>query len=113
MARAIAAPRSPSGWSPFREAVARDAGIGRISFILSTTSAKPAKQQFILLHRNEIVHPRRHGKGYEFEGQYVTFTPDELKSLEEKATASIDIAEFVAAGGDRFLSLRPALLPRS
>jgi len=35
-------------------------------------------------------------KGYEFaKDQYVTFTPDELKSLEEKATGSIDIAEFV------------------
>ena len=35
-------------------------------------------------------------KGYEFaKDQYVTFTPDELKALEEKATGSIDIAEFV------------------
>ena len=35
-------------------------------------------------------------KGYEFaKDQYVTFTPEELKALEEKATDSIDIAEFV------------------
>src|SRR6185295_11665361 len=35
-------------------------------------------------------------KGYEFaKDQYVTFTTEELKSLEEKATQTIDIAEFV------------------
>jgi DNA end-binding protein Ku len=35
-------------------------------------------------------------KGYEFaKDQYVTFTTDELKALEEKATQTIDIAEFV------------------
>jgi DNA end-binding protein Ku len=35
-------------------------------------------------------------KGYEFsKDRYVTFTPEELKSLEEKATQQIEIAEFV------------------
>ncbi len=35
-------------------------------------------------------------KGYEFaRGQYVTFTEDELKTLEEKATQTIDISEFL------------------
>jgi len=35
-------------------------------------------------------------KGYEFaKDQYVTFTTEELKSLEEKATQTIEIAEFV------------------
>ena len=35
-------------------------------------------------------------KGYEFaKDQYVTFTPEELKALEEKATQTIEIAEFV------------------
>jgi DNA end-binding protein Ku len=37
-------------------------------------------------------------KGYEFaKGQYVQFTPDELKALEEKGTGSINITEFVDA----------------
>ena len=37
-------------------------------------------------------------KGYEFaKDRYVTFTPDELKSLEEKSTQQIEIAEFVPA----------------
>jgi DNA end-binding protein Ku len=40
--------------------------------------------------------PAEVGKGYEFaKGQYVTFTPEEIKALDEKATNSIDIAEFV------------------
>ena len=35
-------------------------------------------------------------KGYEFaKGQYVLFSPEELKALEEKATDTIDIVEFV------------------
>jgi len=35
-------------------------------------------------------------KGYEFaKGQYVLFSPEELKALDEKATNTIDIAEFV------------------
>jgi DNA end-binding protein Ku len=38
-------------------------------------------------------------KGYEFaKDQYVLFTPDELKALEEKSTESIEITEFVPAG---------------
>ena len=54
------------------------------------------KQQYICPTDNEIVHRDDMVKGYEFaKDQYVTFTPDELKSLEEKATGSIDIAEFV------------------
>ena len=37
-------------------------------------------------------------KGYEIAtGQYVTFTPEELKALEERAPGSIDITEFVNA----------------
>ena len=35
-------------------------------------------------------------KGYEFaKGQYVVLSPEELKALEEKATSTIDIIEFV------------------
>ena len=38
----------------------------------------------------------RSAKGYEFsKGQYVKFTPEEIKALDEKATNAIDIAEFV------------------
>ncbi|UNK49934.1 Ku protein [Lysobacter sp. S4-A87] len=54
------------------------------------------KQQYICAReeipvaRNDIV------KGYEFaKDQYVMFTPEELKQLEEAGTHSADIAEFV------------------
>ncbi|HEY8927340.1 MAG TPA: Ku protein, partial [Polyangia bacterium] len=47
---------------------------------------------------NEIVPRDAMVKGYEFaKDQYVTFTPAELKAMEEKATQTIDIAEFVPA----------------
>ena len=35
-------------------------------------------------------------KGYEFaKDQYVSFTPEEIKALEEVGTHSVDISEFV------------------
>jgi DNA end-binding protein Ku len=44
------------------------------------------------IERTEVV------KGYEFtKGQYVLFTDEELKTLEEKSTQQIDITEFVKA----------------
>src|SRR5207244_11864424 len=37
-------------------------------------------------------------KGYEFQkGQYVTFTPEELKALEERGTGAVEIREFLPA----------------
>jgi DNA end-binding protein Ku len=54
------------------------------------------KQQYICPRDNEQVSRDDMVKGYEFsKDQYVTFTPDELKALEEKATQSIDIDAFV------------------
>ena len=54
------------------------------------------KQQYICPLDNEIVPRDAMVKGYEFaKDQYVTFTTDELKSMEEKATQTIDIAQFV------------------
>jgi DNA end-binding protein Ku len=54
------------------------------------------RQQYICPLDNEIVPRDEMVKGYEFaKDQYVTFTPEELKELEEKATQTIDIAEFV------------------
>ena len=54
------------------------------------------KQQYVCPVDNEVVSRDEMVKGYEFaKDQYVTFTPDELKSLEEKATQSIEIAQFV------------------
>jgi DNA end-binding protein Ku len=54
------------------------------------------KQQYICPRDNEIVGRNDMVKGYEFsKDQYVTFSTEELKALEEKATQTIDIAEFV------------------
>jgi DNA end-binding protein Ku len=55
------------------------------------------KQQYICPREDNAVVPREEMiKGYEFaKDRYVTFTPDELKALEEKATQQIEIAEFV------------------
>jgi len=69
-----------------------------ISFNLLHAKCKSRlKQQYIcprdenmIVERNDMV------KGYEFaKDQYVTFTPDELKALEEKASQQIEISEFV------------------
>jgi DNA end-binding protein Ku len=54
------------------------------------------KQQYTCPKDNEIVTRDDTVKGYEFaKDQYVVFSAEELKSLEEKATSTIDIAEFV------------------
>jgi len=54
------------------------------------------KQQYIRPADGVVVPRSEMVKGYEFaKGQYVTFTSEELKALEEKANQSIEIAEFV------------------
>jgi DNA end-binding protein Ku len=54
------------------------------------------KQQYICPRDNELVSRDEMVKGYEVsKDQYVTFTPEELKALEERATETIDIAQFV------------------
>jgi DNA end-binding protein Ku len=54
------------------------------------------KQQYICPKDGGVVERDEISKGYEFaKGQYVTFTPEEIKALDEKATNSIDITEFV------------------
>ena len=54
------------------------------------------KQQYTCPKDNEIVTRDDTVKGYEFaKDQYVVFTPEELKALEEKATGTIEVVEFV------------------
>jgi DNA end-binding protein Ku len=54
------------------------------------------KQQYICPRDNELVSRDEMVKGYEIsKDQFVTFTPEELKALEERATETIDIAQFV------------------
>jgi len=54
------------------------------------------RQQLICPTCNEVVERTSLVKGYEFaKDQYVQFTEDELKALEDEASKMIDIAEFV------------------
>ena len=54
------------------------------------------KQQYICPKENEVVTRDDTVKGYEFaKDQYVVLTAEELKALEEKATSTIDVLEFV------------------
>jgi DNA end-binding protein Ku len=56
------------------------------------------KQQYVCKKDGQLVEKEDMVKGFEFaKEQYVLFTGDELKALEEKATESIEIAEFVPA----------------
>jgi DNA end-binding protein Ku len=68
-----------------------------VSFnLLHSKCGSRLKQQYICPVDNEVVARDDMVKGYEFaKDQYVTFTPEELKLLEEKATQSIEIAQFV------------------
>ncbi len=69
----------------------------KISFnLVSKKHGTRLKQQYITPETGEIVPREEMVKGYEFtKGKYVLFTPEELKTIEEKATHSIDITEFV------------------
>jgi DNA end-binding protein Ku len=54
------------------------------------------KQYYTCIKDNETVTRDDTVKGYEFaKDQYVILTPEELKALEEKATSTIDVIEFV------------------
>ena len=68
-----------------------------ISFnMLHKACGSRLKQQYICV-KEEVVVPREETvKGYEFtKDQYVMFTPDELKALEETGTHTAEITEFV------------------
>ncbi len=68
-----------------------------ISFnLLHKACGSRLKQQYLCV-KEEVVVPREDmAKGYEFaKDQYVMFSPEELKALEETGTHTADIAEFV------------------
>lgn len=54
------------------------------------------RQQYIRASDGEVVDRQDRVQGYEFtKGQYVTFTPEELKALNAESTNAIDINEFI------------------
>src|SRR6266705_1772964 len=68
-----------------------------ISFnLLHKACGSRLKQQYICVKEDVPVAREDMAKGYEFEkDQYVMFSPEELKALEEAGTHTADIAEFV------------------
>ena len=70
-----------------------------VSFnLLHNKCGSRLKQQYVCIREGVIVERADMVKGYEFaKDQYVTFTPEELKELEEKGTQTIEISEFVPA----------------
>ena len=70
-----------------------------ISFnLLHGACGSRLKQQYLCAKEGVVVERADMVKGYEFaKDQYVTFTPEELKEMEEKGTQMIEISEFVPA----------------
>jgi DNA end-binding protein Ku len=69
----------------------------RISFnLLRAKDGSRVKQQYVAVNDGKLVERADMTKGYEFaKDQYVMFSAQELKALEEETTHSIDITEFV------------------
>src|ERR1700761_7101721 len=69
----------------------------RISFnLLRAKDGSRVKQQCVAVADGELVERAEMVKGYEFaKDQYVMFSPEELKAMEEAGTQSADINEFV------------------
>lgn len=70
---------------------------GSISFnLLHKKDGSRLKQQYVCIKENTVVERDDMVKGYEFaKDRYVVFTTEELKELEEKASQTIEITEFV------------------
>ena len=70
-----------------------------ISFnLLHKSCGSRLKQQYFCIKEEVPVAREDMAKGYEFaKDQYVMFTPEELKALEEAGTHTADITEFVPA----------------
>ncbi len=69
----------------------------KISFnLLRATDGSRVKQQYIAVADGKPVERSEMVKGYEFaKDQYVMFSPEELKALEDTTTHAIDIGQFV------------------
>src|SRR6202021_2978307 len=68
-----------------------------ISFnLLHKTDGSRLKQQYVCQKEGVVVEREEMVKGYEFaKDQYVLFSPEEIKALEEVGTHSVEISEFV------------------
>jgi DNA end-binding protein Ku len=69
----------------------------RIAFnFLRAKDGSRVRQQYVAVKDGKLVERSQMAKGYEFaKDQFVMFSPQELKELEEKTSSAIDISEFV------------------
>jgi DNA end-binding protein Ku len=69
----------------------------RLSFnLLRQKDGSRVKQQYVAVNDGALVERSEMTKGYEFaKGQYVMFSAEELKALEDATTHTIDITQFV------------------
>ena len=70
----------------------------RISFnLLREKDGSRVKQQYVAVNDGKLVERSEMVKGYEFsKDQFVKFSSEELKALEDTTTHSIDISQFVS-----------------
>ena len=81
---------------PVKVYAASDASSGVSFNMLHAKDAARLKQQYICTRDGEVVPRDQMVKGFEFsKDRYVTFTPEELKALEEQSTQAIEVVEFV------------------
>jgi DNA end-binding protein Ku len=83
---------------PVKLYAATQASAGVSFNLLHAKDGSRVKQQYVCAQEGVKVEREELVKGYEFQkDRYVTFTPEELKALEEAASQAIEIAEFVPA----------------
>jgi DNA end-binding protein Ku len=81
---------------PVKLYAAADASSGVSFNMLHAKDSARLKQQYVCTKDGEVVPRDQMVKGYEFsKDRYVTFTPEELKALEEQSTQAIEVVEFV------------------
>jgi DNA end-binding protein Ku len=81
---------------PIKLYAAGDASSGVSFNMLHAKDSARLKQQYICTKDGEIVPRDQMVKGFEFsKDRYVTFTPEELKALEEQSTQTVEVVEFV------------------
>ncbi|MFO1269095.1 MAG: Ku protein [Rubrivivax sp.] len=69
---------------------------GTVHFNMLHNCGSRLKQQYVCIKEDVVVDRADIVKGYEFDkDRYVTFTPAELKALEESARHTIDIVSFI------------------
>jgi len=70
---------------------------GEYSFhLIERKTGSRLKQQYISQQTGEVVPREEMVKGYEFaKGQYVVFTDEEMKAVEQQANKAVEIKEFV------------------